>query len=149
MFCLVHLKNEDLLDFVNHESRYFNDLGPTWYKSAPSVQPCPPWAQRWLALIRIPLPLTIRCWSQIPSVLQSRAASCEPRTSGRQQQLSVRRPPPPLPAPPIHQTGHDTRIAAPLMSRQSETQSELQSTVGTTLPTHVHRSTLRAPNLQN
>lgn len=56
---------------------------------------------------------------------------------------------PPLPAPPIHQAGHDTRIAAPLMWRQSGTQSEPRSTVGTALLAHVHRSTPRAPKLQN
>lgn len=72
-----------------------------------------------------------------------------PLTIRVQQPPTPRPPHPPLPALPIHQSGHDKSTAAPLMWRQSETQSEPESTVGTALSTHVHRSTLRAPNLQN
>lgn len=57
--------------------------------------------------------------------------------------------PQPLPRAANSSDRRDTRTAAPSMSRQSGTQSEQPSTVGTTLPTHVQRSTLRAPNLQN
>ncbi|CAK6980333.1 Hypothetical predicted protein [Scomber scombrus] len=84
-----------------------------------------------------PPPLNVRCWSPNSISAPSPKPAIPANLQGRRKHNSsvCSDPPPPLPAPPIHQgPGHDTRIAAPLMSRQSETQSELHKHSGNHTP---------------